>query len=163
MNILSVGIIIFGLLLPLVVRVIAEYMFKGKELLLLLSSVPALLIAPGENLLIVALLNDIPFIAFALVVRHIMKNLSVRYRKFYYHNITGLICAAFAITILSIDLNYSVWSDVFIHASSTAVIAFMFLPVYGLISLVLGYSFGFGLVWALKKLKRREKGDGSIK
>lgn len=158
MNILAVGIIVVGLLLPLGIRVIAEYAFKGKEVLTLLKSLPLLLIAPGENLLIVALLNDIPFIAFALMVRHILKNLSVKYRTFYYHNITGLICAAFAIIILSIDLNYSVWSDVFVHASSTAVIAFMFLPVYGLISLVVGYSFGFGLVWALLKLLRGKKG-----
>ncbi len=147
------GLIVLGLVLPWIIRIGVEIFYHPERTVSALVKFPALLFAKGHNLFLLGVLNVIPVIIFLLLTRW-------RYRigqaedpaAFFPHKI-GIIAAGVVVFGVGLLINLIVWMDVFRPAggSSTAVIAFVFMPFYTLALMPVGYLVGWGIGKAMKK------------
>lgn len=97
--------------------------------------------ASGHNLFLLALFGLIPFFTLSTILNHHFRNLNSNIKKVYTLCISGLI----GILSLMIPGHVSVWYPLYGpgRMSSTAVIAFMFIPIYCLGTMAIGLLFGY--------------------
>ncbi|MBI5051042.1 MAG: hypothetical protein HZC11_09305 [Nitrospirae bacterium] len=96
---------------------------------------------PGD--IFIALLNDIPFIILAFFIKHSCHNLKTPQK-------TAIACAGVLSVSLNLIINIDVWKGIVLHlpGSSTAAIVYIFLPIYGIIAMMVGYGVG----WLIGKI-----------
>ncbi len=139
------SILAVGILLPPVIRVAAEVISGGKSLPTVIAALPSLLFAPGYNLFLLFALSAAPFVALAFFVRSRVRGLDQFFGKSRAARLGGVIGAIVFCFVLTIGVQVDVWRGIYSVApgSSTAVIAFFFLPVYALAAIGLGYLAGW--------------------
>lgn len=140
------GFIILGAILPLIIRVLSEIILTSAGFLEVISSLLYELIAPGHNLLLISVLNDIPFTFLALLSRSRLGKLNDQNLPIHIQDIAGVIGGGIAILAISLFLNTLVWYylfiDVPVRGISTAPLLFIASPVYGIIAMGIGYFVG---------------------
>ena len=97
--------------------------------------------AEGHNLFVIMLLSLVPFVALILVTWLIsLKTTGARLDCIFWGGFIGVL----GLTLIG---HFGVWYPLYSgkHMSSTAVIAFMFIPLYGLFTLVIGAFIGWGI------------------
>ena len=127
------------------VRTAVEAAYKPEQIINILSRFPSLLFASGHNLFLLGLINAIPFVVFAFLTRWRYRlSASEEPNSFRPHK-WGVIFAGLAVLAMTLFVQLVVWLDVFNPkgGSSTAVIAFVFLPFYALALMPVGYLAGF--------------------
>jgi hypothetical protein len=141
------------LVLPWVVRISVEAFFKPSEIGRILARFPELLFASGHNLFLLGLINSIPFVVFAFLTRWRYRLGGAEDAKTFRPHKWGVIFAGLTVLAMTLFVQLVVWIGVFNPkgGSSTAVIAFVFLPFYALALMPVGYLIGFFIG---KKIKR---------
>lgn len=97
--------------------------------------------AAGENLFLLAIIGLIPFAILSCFLQRMRLKLTT----------TGLccvtICGLIGILGLMIPSHIGVWKPLYTHEhmSSTAVIAFFFIPIYCTVTMLIGLGIGFGI------------------
>ncbi len=132
------SILTIGILLPSLLIFILEVSVGGmnpvESLLLILSRQ----FSEGNNLFLLSLWGLIPFIVLSLIVAVRAKKWTLK--KVNYTILLGLL----GILVIMIPAHWSLWKPLYTngHAASTAVIAFVFIPFYCLISMLLFLGIG---------------------
>ncbi len=139
------GIILLGLVLPWIVRTAVEAFFRPDQIGWILARFPSLLFASGHNLFLLGLINAIPFVVFAFLTRWRYRLSAAENAKTFLPHKWGIILAGLTVFAMTLFIQLVVWMDVFkpMGGSSTAVIAFVFLPFYALALMPVGYLVGF--------------------
>lgn len=139
------GAILLGFVLPWVVRISVEAFFKPDQIGRILARFPELLFASGHNLFLLGLLSALPFVVFVFMTRWRYKMSTAEDPKTFLPHKWGVIFAGVTVLAMSLFIQLVVWIDVFNPkgGSSTAVIAFVFLPFYALALMPVGYLVGF--------------------
>ena len=146
--------VICGLVLPWVIRILAEWSFHPRDLARILKEFPALLFAPGHNLFLLALLNGLPFLVVAVLGRLLVQEAAVPPARV--PRLLGVIAAGLMTLGLSCYVHLSVWMNVFgPRPSSTAGIAFVFLPLCAAAFMVPAYGIGWLTGKTLFRLRPR--------
>ena len=128
------GIIVLGAILPMVTQVIIGAIFDPTSIVSLIFK---------SNPLFLAIINVIPFIALALLAKWKLNNvpsdnISVISKRLY-----SVIGAGVTTISVSLLINFSVWINLFSDdPSSTAGIALVFIPIYAIIVMPIGYLCG---------------------
>lgn len=149
------GFVVVGAILPLVVRVAAEVLFGPTSLLEVTRLLPHELLPP-YNLLLIALLNDIPFIALFLLAKSHLKESNMLDFKIYFLRVASVVGSGIALFGISLFIQIIVWSSTFrrVPGSSTGPILLFVFPIYGFIAILIGYGIGRFLgkvtLWAKK-------------
>ena len=145
------GIIILGIVLPSVVMLTVGTIFNRASLLdFLRPPFPELLVEQA----IVGLLNAIPFIALALLVL-VKVILEGDIKIHFYRRIGGIIGAAITTFSISLFSNIAYYIDLFgPSSSSTGGLVFIFIPIYGLILMPVGYWGGQLVGFSLERKKQ---------
>jgi len=96
----------------------------------------------GHNLFGLALTGIIPFVLLSIMLfffgrKHNTKKVAVI-----------MLCGLFGILVLMVPAHYSVWAPLYddSHMSSTAVIAFLFIPFYCIVPMLIGVLIGYGII-----------------
>ncbi|MGH8005098.1 MAG: hypothetical protein ACRECJ_10300, partial [Limisphaerales bacterium] len=99
----------------------------------------------GHNLFLLGLLNALPFIVFAFLTRWRYRMSAAEDPKTFFPHKLGIILAGTTVLALTLFIQLVVWTDVFspTGGSSTAAIAFVFLPFYALALMPVGYLVGW--------------------
>lgn len=142
------GIIILGIFLPLIVESVVTIILDPKDFLNIFSSF-------FLSLILIGLLNDIPFIVFAFLVRSLWNRPEAeKFQDFFKHK-TGVISAGIISIGSILYINIGVWISIMrvLPGSSTSVIVYAFLPIYGVIAILVGYGCG----WFVGKIILRVK------
>ena len=132
-------IIIIGLLTPSLIILILEVFVGRIKVPIAIFDVMHRQFAEGHNLFYLALFGLIPFVALSIVCFFLGRRISC----------SRLSCVAggglLGILALMIPSHISVWYPLYssAHVSSTAVIAFLFIPFYCLVSLIIGLVMGW--------------------
>jgi hypothetical protein len=131
------GIIILGILLPFIVESIVELIFDFKNFFNTLLPLLASFILMG-------LLNSIPFVILAFIVRSLWYRPETERLKDYFKHKSGVIGAGILSIGSNLCVNIAVWvgSALNLAGSSTSVIVYVFLPIYGTITILIGYAVG---------------------
>jgi hypothetical protein len=131
------GLIILGILLPLIVESVVAIIFASKDFFSMLKSI-------FPSLILIGLLNDVPFIIFAFLVRSLWHRPEVETSQDFFKHKGGVIGAGLVGIGFVLFINISIWLSVtlMLPGFSTAVIAFIFLPIYGIIGILIGYGSG---------------------
>lgn len=139
------GVILLGFVLPWIVRISVEAAFKPNEIGRILARFPELLFASGHNLFLLGLLNALPFVVFAFMTRWRYRMSAAEDPKTFLPHKLGVIFAGTTVLALTLFIQLVVWMNVFSPkaGSSTAVIAFVFLPFYALALMPVGYFVGW--------------------
>ncbi len=131
--------LIAGLLLPSLVLVAVQVVIGHVALGAALADVIAGQFAPGRNLFLIAMLGMLPFVVLAVAALIAARRLPAR----------RLSCLAggglLAILAITVPGQASVWAPLYGAGpvSSTAPIAFVILPVFGVVALALGMLAGW--------------------
>ncbi|MCI0406350.1 MAG: hypothetical protein L0Z48_03150 [candidate division Zixibacteria bacterium] len=127
------------------VRILAEAYYKPDQIGRILARFPELLFAPGHNLFLLGLINAIPFVVFVYLTRWRYRLSVAEDAKTFRPHKWGTIAAGLVVFAMTLFIQWVVWMDVFNPkgGSSTAVIAFVFLPFYALALMPVGYLAGF--------------------
>ncbi len=133
------------MVLPWIVRILVEAFFKPDQIVRILTRFPQLLFSSGHNLFLLGLINAIPFVVFAFLARWRYRLSAAEDVKTFLPHKWGVIFAGLTVFAMTLFIQLVVWMDVFNPAggSSTAVIAFVFLPFYALALMPVGYLVGF--------------------
>jgi hypothetical protein len=139
------AIITFGVAQSWLVRILVEASYKPDQTGAILARFPSLLFAPGHNLFLLGLINAIPFIVFAFLTRWRYRMSAAEGAKTFRPHKWGIVGAGLVVFGMTVFIQWVVWADVFNPAggSSTAVIAFIFLPFYALALMPVGYLVGY--------------------
>ena len=131
--------------MPWIVRILVESFFKPDQIGRILARFPELLFASGHNLFLLGVMNAIPFVVFAFLTRWRCRMSGAEDPKAFFPHKLGIIVAGLAVLGISLFIQLVVWADVFSPkgGSSTAVIAFVFLPFYAMALMPVGYLVGF--------------------
>ena len=124
--------VLIGMVTPSLIILWVELAREGSTLSVVANDILYRQFAEGHNLFTLALFGLIPFVVLQFVL------LSRYKRQQKWETMTLLACGLGGILALMIPGHYSVWSSV----SSTAAIAFLFIPFYCLGSLLVGYGVG---------------------
>lgn len=146
--------ILFGIAMPWLVRILVEAAYKPEQIVAILTRFPSLLFAPGHNLFLLGLINSIPFIVFAFLTRWRYRMSAMEDAKTFQPHKWGVIGAGLTVFAMTLFIQLVVWMGVFNPrgGSSTAVIAFVFLPFYALALMPVGYLVG----WLLGRVSARK-------
>src|SRR5262249_6736632 len=130
---------------PWIVRIAVEVFFRPGEIGWILARFPSLLFASGHNLFLLGLINTIPFVVFAFLTRWRYRLSATEDPKTFLPHKWGIIGAGLTVFAMTLFIQLVVWLDVFNPkgGSSTAVIAFVFLPFYALALMPVGYLVGW--------------------
>jgi hypothetical protein len=111
------------------------------------------LFAAGHNLFLLSVLNALPVVLFVLLARWRYRIGHPEDRAGFFPHKIGVVAAGLAVFGISLFIHLVVWIDVFNpkSGSSTAVIAFVFLPFYALALMPVGYLVG----WLIGKLIKK--------
>ena len=122
-----------------------EAFYKPDQIVRILARFPELLFASGHNLFLLGVINAIPFVVFAFLTRWRYRLSAAEDAKTFCPHKWGIIGAGLTVFAMTLFIQLVVWMDVFNPAggSSTAVIAFVFLPFYALALMPVGYLVGF--------------------
>jgi hypothetical protein len=111
--------------------------------------------AAGQNLFLLMLFAMIPFVALVLVIKIISSKLNgVRLECIFW----GGFIAVWGLTVYG---HFSVWYPLYApgrRMSSTAVIAFLFIPIYCLFFLAIGLVIGYLIGWGVSFLPAFQEG-----
>jgi hypothetical protein len=131
--------------MPWLVRILVEAAYKPEQIFAILTRFPSLLFAPGHNLFLLGLINAIPFVVFAFLTRWRYRLSAAEDAKTFRPHKWGIAAAGFVVFAMTLFIQLVVWMDVFNPqgGSSTAVIAFVFLPFYALALMPVGYLVGY--------------------
>lgn len=131
-----------------------EAFYKPEQIVVILTRFPFLLFASGHNLFLLGLINAVPFVVFAFLTRWRYRMSAMENAKTFRSHKWGVIGAGFVVFAMSLFIQLVVWMDVFNPkgGSSTAVIAFVFLPFYALALMPVGYLVG----WFLGRVSARK-------
>lgn len=131
------GLIILGILSPLIVESVVAIIFASQDFFSMLRSI-------FPSLMLIGLLNAVPFIIFAFLVRSLWQRPEVETPQDFFKHKGGVIGAGVVGIGLVLFVNISIWTSIalMLPGFSTAVIAFIFLPVYGIIGILIGYGSG---------------------
>jgi len=139
---ISAGILIVGFLLPSVIALIVMLILEPTEVARLFAS-------SAMTFILIGLFNAIPFAVYVKILKStigIAQNnlLNDGQLKHKY----GLIFAAIAGLSVIVFVQINTWIGMIKLApgASTTGIAFLYLPVYGVIAILLGYGFGVLIV-----------------
>lgn len=135
------AIVGIGVALPWLIRIGTEAFFNPTKLAGILATFPSELFAPGVNLWMIGLLSGIPFLVVALLV----KNSFSASGPSSIGGKAGAYGAGIGVLVLTLWMNLSIYVPLYGpgRASSTAAIGFVFLPVYGLAILPVGFVLGW--------------------
>lgn len=133
------------MVLPWLVRTAVEAAYKPEQIVNIVSRFPSLLFASGHNLFLLGLINAIPFVVFAFLTRWRYRISASEEPNTFRPHTWGVIFAGLAVLAMTLFVQLVVWLDVFNPkgGSSTAVIAFVFLPFYALALMPVGYFVGW--------------------
>ena len=132
------GIIAIGFLLPLIIAAVVVLAIEPAELIRLVFS-------SMMSFVLIGAFNAIPFVVYAKMMKSYLErpdkttlNEAVLKQKY------GLFFAAILGLSILIHFQFQTWISIVQvePGSSTSVIAFLLLPVYGLFSIVVGIGFG---------------------
>jgi len=126
-------ILLTGMLLPSVIIFILEVTVGGLNPIESIQSVLSRQFSEGNNLFLLSLWGLVPFVALSIIIFIKTKQWTVK--KVNYTILLGL----FGILVIMIPMHWSVWEALYTneHASSTGVIAFVFIPFFCLVSMFL--------------------------
>lgn len=116
--------------------------------------------APGENLFILALIGLMPFFVLSIILYFLSHKFETK--RFWCLLVFGL-CGILA---LMIPAHISVWRPLYTgnHMSSTAVIAFVFIPIYCTATMFLGMGIGWVIsLLVTRKIQGKGQGKGSVR
>jgi len=132
------SIIIGEILLPFLVSIAVEIVSDPREA----YNLRFIFLSP--SFFLIGLLNDVPFILLAFLVRSLWhRPKDEKYKDFLRHK-AGVIGAGVISISLILYINISIWISIvlLLPGFSTAVISYIFLPIYGIIALLVGYGLG---------------------
>ena len=131
------GIILLGLVVPLVVKLFVRIMFTNDDLTDILIS----FITFENGMAVVALMNVIPYIVLAKFAKSRLLNLTTQ-NKYYY--VAEIIGAGVPHVFFNLHSHIVVWRSIYsgLRISSTASVAFAFIPIYGFIIMFIGGAIG---------------------
>lgn len=132
-------LIAIGLLMPSFVVFYLETSLGNIPCAVALRHILERQFAPSENLFILALIGLVPFLILSLILFALSHKLETK--RFWCLLVFGL-CGILA---LMIPAHISVWRPIYTgnHMSSTAVIAFVFIPIYCTTTMLLGMGLGW--------------------
>lgn len=127
------GLIVLGALIPFIVSAIMEITYN-----------PDLGVRFYLGDILLALVNDIPYILLAFLAKYIWQEHSKIAQNILLHKI-GVFFAGGVSISFNLYVNIGTWRGIAQHlpGSSTAVIVYVFLPIYGIIAMLIGYVLGF--------------------
>lgn len=142
--------------MPWIVSISVEAFFKPDQTGRILARFPELLFASGHNLFLLGLLSALPFVVFAFMTRWRYRMSAAEDPKTFLPHKWGVIFAGTVVFGMSLFIQLVVWMDVFNPkgGSSTAVIAFVFLPFYALALMPVGYLVGWLIGGVLARRKK---------
>lgn len=134
-------LVFVGLALPSLIVVVMEMTLGGTPLISAIGKVVRRQFASGENLFLIAILGLIPFVLLAGVLRYLSPRLTT------YRFTILLVFGMLGIFALMIPAHMSVWRPLYTadSMSSTAAIAFVFIPVYCVATMLVGLGVGWGI------------------
>jgi hypothetical protein len=135
----SLSVLALGLALPSIILFIVRVAVGQVSLLTVFSDILQQQFAEGHNLFLLSLLGLIPFVA--LCAMHFFTKRRLSPRRFRCVSLGGLL----GILLLMVPSHAAVWYSLYGsgHASSTSVLAFLFIPFYCLVTLGLGLLVGW--------------------
>lgn len=146
---LIVAPIVVGLATPSLVIFYLQLVVGNYTVAALLTDILSRQFAPGHNLFLLVLIGLIPFLLLSVILFFYAK----RHTR---SELVALLLAGLAgILLLMVPAHYSVWYPLYGpgRISSTAVIAFLVIPVYCIASMLIGLVAGWGFVKIKKLLK----------
>lgn len=137
--------------MPLIVESVVVIIFNPKDFLnILMSFFP--------SLILIGLLNDVPFIVFAFLVRSLWNRPEVESSQDFFKHKVGVFGAGIIGIGFVLFINVSVWISValILPGFSTSAIAYDFLPIYGIIAILVGYGSGRLIGKIILRYKEKE-------
>jgi hypothetical protein len=138
LNNIYISILIIGFLLPSIIASIVILLFEPAD-------VVRLFVSSARTFILIGLFNVIPFAVYVKMLKSFMvrANDNISSKDQLRHKY-GLIFAAIVGLNIIIYIQVTTWIGMIklVPGASTAGIAFLLLPVYGLFAVVLGYGFG---------------------
>lgn len=127
------GLIIFGASIPILVGLTTELLYN-----------PELGLRFYMGDIFIGPLNAIPFIILAFLVKYIWLDPKIQSSPNLFQHKSGIICAGIFTICFNLYINIDVWKGIALNlsGSSTAVIIYVFLPIYGVITILVGYGIG---------------------
>lgn len=135
------GCILLGLGIPWLATITVDLLKHGQSFVQALHQVRLHLFAPGYNLFLVAVLNAIPFVLFALIALVHLGTASLQNRTLVKRRATAV-----AVTSLGL-VGLSLWTHVTTlwYPDAQGALAYVFLPIVLIGLIPVGYTVGRGL------------------
>lgn len=145
--------LLVGIAVPSVIIVVMETTLGETPLFPAIGEVGRRQFAAGENLFLIAILGLMPFVLLTGCLRFLSSRLNA------YRFTILLVFGMLGILALMIPAHVSVWRPLYADESmsSTAVIAFVFIPVYSVLTMLIGLCVGWGI--SLLPFIRKADGD----
>ena len=134
--------IIVGLISPSLVIFYLQVFVGGYSVSASLSDILSRQFAEGENLFLLAVIGLVPFVLLSAILFVYKKKHKIS--EVYLLMTFGLV----GILVLMLPSHYSVWYPLYGpgRMSSTAVVGFLFIPIYCVLSMLVGLLVGVGII-----------------
>ena len=144
-QVVSWSIIISGILLPWLTKVIAQTFYDPQNFLSHAASFYPFLFSPKDPLLLVALLNAIPFGILAICIRWRLRLQHRMESSVFFPAVTGLVGMMGLVFSLNLYVYITVWAKVFGGGtlSNQTLAPFLAVPFYTLVLMPISYVIGW--------------------
>jgi hypothetical protein len=150
--------IAFGLFVPVLVVQLAAAVLAGRQPVgRALAELPMILFGPGQNLFVIVLLTEVPFLALAFLIRGELRGHGNEAPDARIKRVARVVGAVVSVTgfILAVQIDIWVRTEGIGKGVSTAAIGLLFLPFEALLVLVAGYYAGGLVGWAVARWRGR--------
>jgi len=134
--------VIVGVLTPSLIIILMQVFLGEYSLSEAVSDTISKQFEDGHNLFGLTLIGLVPFVLLSIMLfffgrKHNTKKVTII-----------MLCGLIAILVLMVPAHYSVWAPLYddSNMSSTAVVAFLFIPFYCIISMLFGVLIGYGII-----------------